>query len=57
MNKKEFMENVKLSDDGLLEVEQNTQVGSATTVENQYEFYKKIALNEDGQVKIVIVNN
>lgn len=56
MNKKEFMENVKLADDGSLEIEVVTQVGVASTPENQYEFYKKIALNDDGHVKIIITN-
>jgi len=56
MNKREFFEQIELADNGGLEVEDVTQVGTATPALDQYGFYSRIALNNNGELKIVITN-
>jgi hypothetical protein len=56
MSELEFYEQINLADNGGLEIEDVSQVGSATPAGNQFEFYNRIALNNAGELKIVITN-
>jgi hypothetical protein len=55
-SQKEFFEEVSLTDDGRVEMESVSQVGVAAPAKNQYDFFNKIKLNDNGSISVVITN-
>ncbi len=55
-NKKDFFQEVDINNNNKVVMESTAQVGQATIPYNQYEFFKKIKLNDDGSISVVITN-
>lgn len=55
-NQKEFYENIVLEDDGSVAAVQDNSVKVGTKCLNQYDFFNRIVLTEEGYLQINVVS-
>ena len=54
-NQKDFYENIVVENNGNVSVEETTQVGDITKCLNQYDFFTRVKLTDDGKLSIVMI--